>query len=196
MKRDETRKQRYEHKKNSAKHYPISLCCVNFNNDGNLGYLIRASACFGADILHVIGSIPSRKKLNALSGTLYDYVKIIQHSSPSHFLNYSRANKIKIVSAEICEKAQNISSYNFAFGSHLCLVVGNESTGIPVEILLNSDVIYIPMPGIGFCLNTSQTANIVLYEAVRQYECHLSSAAEQLPCKHQVVSSNLTGGSS
>jgi tRNA(Leu) C34 or U34 (ribose-2'-O)-methylase TrmL len=49
-------------------------------------------------------------------------------------------------------------------------VVGNESTGVPIEILLNSEKIYIPMPGVGFCLNTSQAANIVLYEAVKQYK--------------------------
>ena len=49
-------------------------------------------------------------------------------------------------------------------------MVGNEQSGIPTEILKNSDKVYIPMPGVGFCLNTSQTANIMLYEAVRQYE--------------------------
>jgi tRNA G18 (ribose-2'-O)-methylase SpoU len=48
-------------------------------------------------------------------------------------------------------------------------VVGNEESGIPPEIILNSDVIYVEMPGVGFCLNTAQAANIILYEAVRQY---------------------------
>jgi len=26
------------------------------------------------------------------------------------------------------------------------------------------------MPGVGFCLNTSQAANIILYEATKQYD--------------------------
>ena len=39
---------------------------------------------------------------------------------------------------------------------------------IAIEILRNSDKVYIPMPGVGFCLNTSQTANIFLYEAAKQ----------------------------
>jgi len=31
-------------------------------------------------------------------------------------------------------------------------------------------VVYVEMPGVGYCLNTAQTANILLYEAVKQYE--------------------------
>ena len=169
MKTIETRRKRYDDKQRNANTYPISLCCVNFKHDGNLGYLIRASACFGAECLHVIGSVPRRKKLNALSGTLYDYVKIIQHNTPSAFLSYARNKKIKLISAEICEDAIPINTYKFNYDSDVCLVVGNESTGVPIEILLNSDTIYVPMPGAGFCLNTSQAANIVLYEAVKQY---------------------------
>ena len=193
--RNKTRRERYNDKKRNAKTYPISLCCINFQHDGNLGYLIRSAACFGAKFLHVIGSVPPRSALNALSGSLYDYVEIIQHNTPNTFLSYVRNKKIKLISAEICEDAVPIDTYKFNYNSDICLVVGNESTGVPIEILLNSEKIYIPLPGVGFCLNTSQAANIILYEAVKQYNSHLSSAAEQLPCKQQVVSSNLTDGS-
>ena len=193
--RDKTRRERYDDKKRFANINPISLCCVNFQHDGNLGYLIRSAACFGAKFLHVIGSVPHRSTLNALSGSLYDYVEIIQHNTPSAFLSYVRNKKIKLISAEICEDAIPIDTYKFTYNNDICLVVGNESTGVPIEILLNSEKIYIPMPGVGFCLNTSQTANIILYEAVKQYNSHLSSTAEQLLCKQQVVSSNLTDGS-
>ena len=167
--RNKTRRERYDDKKRNTNTYPISLCCVNFQHDGNLGFLIRSAACFGAKLLHVIGTVPSRNSLNSLSGSLYDYVKIIQHSTPTAFLSYVRNKKIKLISAEICEDAIPIDTYKFNYNSDICLVVGNESTGVPIEILLNSDTIYVPMPGAGFCLNTSQAANIVLYEAVKQY---------------------------
>ncbi len=164
-----TRRERYDDKKRTANTYPISLCCVNFQHDGNLGFLIRSAACFGAKFLHVIGTVPPRNSLNSLSGTLYDYVKIIQHSTPTAFLSYINSNKIKLISAEICEGSIPIDAYSFNYNSDVCLVVGNESSGVPIEILLNSERIYIPMPGVGFCLNTSQAANIILYEAVKQY---------------------------
>ena len=168
--REKTRRERYNDKENKAKTYPISLVCVNFQHDGNLGFLIRSAACFGASAVHVIGSIPERKILNALSGTLYDYIKIIQHNTPSEFLAYAQDHELKLVSAEIHEASTSIVNYRFDFSRNVALVVGNEQSGIPVEILNRSDIINIPMPGVGFCLNTAQTANIILYEAVKRFD--------------------------
>jgi len=168
--REKTRRERYEEKKRNAKTYPISIAAVNFMHDGNLGYLIRSAACFGAESVHVIGSVPDRNVLNPSSGGLFDYVKIIQHSSPSEFLSFARNNKCEIISAEISEDARALHSYRFDFDRHNIVVVGHEESGIPVEILKNSIKLLIPMPGVGFCLNTSQTANIMLYEATKQFE--------------------------
>tara|TARA_Y100000296_G_scaffold28389_1_gene33054 strand:+ start:909 stop:1478 length:570 start_codon:yes stop_codon:yes gene_type:complete len=170
VKRDKTRRERYDNKKRLAKTYPISLCCINFQHDGNVGYLIRSAACFGAQSIHVIGSVPDRKVLNPLSGSLYDYVKIKQYSSPRDFVDYTKNEDIKLVAAEIDRDSKPISSYKFHFSRPICLVVGHEESGIPIEILQNSDIVHIPMPGVGYCLNTSQTANVMLYEAIRQYE--------------------------
>ena len=70
----------------------------------------------------------------------------------------------------MCEDSESIQTYDFDFTQPICIVVGNEETGIPIEILNNSDKIFIPMPGVGYCLNTSQAANILLYEATTQYQ--------------------------
>ena len=160
----------YDEKKGHANSFPISIVCINFQHDGNLAYLIRAAACFGAECIHVIGTLPPRSELDSQSGSLYDYVKIEKHASPSAFIDYAKSNKIRLISAEICKGAQPITNYSFNFDSPLALVVGNEQIGVPVEILQNSDIIYIPMPGIGYCLNTSQAANILLYESTKQYK--------------------------
>ena len=149
MLRTKTRRERYDKKLKTAKKYPISLCAINFIFDDNLGYLIRSAACFGAERLYIIGHVPERKVLNSLSGSLYDYVEIVQFANPREFLNYSKDEKIKLVSAELVEKARPISTYDFTFDRHNCLVVGNEKYGVPVEILHNSDVVYVPMPGGG-----------------------------------------------
>ena len=168
--RKKTRRERYDEKKRFAKTYPIDIACVNFMHSGNLGYLIRAAACFGAGTVHVIGHVPSRGVLNPLSGSLYDYVKIKKYSNPSNFVDHTRKEGIKLVAAELVDAAVPISSYDFTFDRHICLVVGQEEYGVPVEILKNSDQVYIPLPGVGYCLNTSQAANIMLYEATRQYD--------------------------
>lgn len=164
-----TRRQRYNVKQKDSESLPFSICCVNFEHDGNLGFLIRSAACFGAQTVHVIGSVPTRRQLNPISGSLYDYVKIKQYKNPNQFLDYTKNKKFSLVSAEISEGSSALTSYSFDFSGHVVVVVGNETTGVPVEILKNSDVVHIPMPGPGYCLNTAQAANILLYEATSQY---------------------------
>ena len=170
MHREETRRQRYNEKLKIAKKYPISLCAINFRVDDNLGYLLRSVACFGAERLYVIGHVPDRSRIKASSGSLTDYVEIIQFSRPSEFLTQMELEGIKVISAELVEGARPLSSYTFDFSRPVCLVVGNEQVGVPTEILMQSEVLYIPMPGVGYCLNTAQAANILLYEAVKQFK--------------------------
>jgi len=170
MKRVVTRRQRYDEKLKSSNWFPIELCTINFKHDANLGFLIRAAACFGVRTINVIGDHPPRSVLNPLSGSLYDYVEIKKYSHPREFLDYAKTNQIKLVSAELSGNSKSIHIYDFNYSSRLALVVGQEHTGIPIDILNCSDQIYIPMPGPGFCLNTSQAANVILYEAIKQYE--------------------------
>jgi tRNA (guanosine-2'-O-)-methyltransferase len=168
--REETRRQRYDSKLKTAKKYPISLCAINFRVDDNLGYLIRSAACFGAERLYVVGHVPERSRIKASSGSLIDYVEIVSFATPRDFMDHAKSKGIQIVAAELVEEARPLSSYSFPFGRPICLVVGNEKIGVPTEILSQSDVISIHMPGVGYCLNTSQAANIMLYEATNQYD--------------------------
>ena len=171
-----TRRERYDKKLKTAKRYPISLCAINFRVDDNLGYLVRSAACFGAERLYVIGHVPERTHIKASSGSLVDYVEIVQFSRPGEFLEEMQYENIELIAAELVEEARPLSSYHFNFSRRLCLVVGNEQAGIPTEILRKSKVVYIEMPGVGFCLNTSQAANVLLYEAIKQYEIlHVSN---------------------
>ena len=166
--RSQTRRQRYDQKKTTAQKNPISICAVNFGCDENLGYLIRAAACFGAESLHVIGNIPDRAYLIPVSGSLIDYVNIVHHANPHDFLEWTRQHDVDVISAEIADGSVSVYDVDFDLTRKTCVVVGNENTGVPAEILHNSKIMHIPMPGIGFCLNTAQTANIILFEFNRQ----------------------------
>ena len=176
--RSQTRRQRYDQKKTTAQKNPISICAVNFGCDENLGYLIRAAACFGAECLHVIGNLPDRAYLIPVSGSLIDYVNIIQHANPHDFLEWTQQHDVDVISAEIADSSVSMYDVDFDMSRKTCVVVGNENTGVPAEILHNSKIMHIPMPGIGFCLNTAQTANIILFEFNRQQ--NVRKASERL----------------
>ena len=167
--RNLTRRQRYDQKIKNADFIPVLLGCVSFSFDDNLAFLIRAAACFGVSELHVIGSIPHRSKLNAASGSTYDYIFLKQHSNPYVFLEYMKERNIKIISAEISKNSVSLKDYEFNFKQPICIFTGHETHGVPTEILLNSDIVKIDLPGPGFCLNTSQAANVMLYEASKQF---------------------------
>lgn len=164
--RKETRKQRYMKKLPSATFMPIEVACVNFVCDENIAYVIRAAACFGINKVNVIGSLP--RDIKALSGSTNETVDIQTFSNPHNFLIYAKNYGLDLYSAEISDEAESIYDANFSLDK-ACYVFGNETTGIPPEILFKSKQIYIPMPGVGFCLNTSQAANIFMYELSKRY---------------------------
>ena len=171
--RELSRRDRYDSRLAEARSHPISIATVNFGCDENLGYIIRAAACFGCTEVHVIGRIPDRNFLKSASGSLVDYVDLISHSNPHDLIEYARVHDINLVSAELHDKAVPLEDYQFDFEVRTCIVLGNENWGVPEEIIHNSDVVMIPMPGVGACLNTAQTGNIILYEYNRQFANHV-----------------------
>lgn len=167
--RTEKRLERYLEKQAKAIKLPASLVAINFQLDENLAYLIRTAACYGIDTVNVIGSIPARKILYNPSGSLVDFVKLNQFSTPAHFTSYARDNGWRLVSAELSEGSISLYDYKFNFSGHTAIVLGNETSGVPTEILINSDKVHIPMWGPGFCLNTSQAGTAFVNEYCRQY---------------------------
>lgn len=167
--RAESRRDRYDRRLSVAQNLPITVATINFGCDENLGYIIRAAACFGCTEVHVVGRIPDRTFLKSASGSLVDYVNLITHSNPHDLIAHARKTGMRLVSAELHENAVQLEDYTFDFESQTCIVLGNENWGVPEEIIYNSDVVMIPMTGVGACLNTAQTGNIILYEYNRQF---------------------------
>ena len=172
-----TRKDLVEKREMLASLYPVHLVAVNFNDDLNLGLLVRAAACFGASSVIVIGRMPEYRILRQISVGLSRHIEIKQVSSPSEFLRLAKEHCWSVVSVELCEGATPIMEHRFK-KTPTALVLGHETTGVPVEIIHNSTPVYIPMPGIGKCLNTSQAANVALYEYMRQTGAMNSSELE------------------
>jgi len=148
---------------------PASLVSINFRCDDNLAYLIRTAACFGISTIHVIGSIPNRKVLFNSSGSLVDFINLKSYSNPSEFLAYAREENYKLVAAELVDHSVSLHDYRFNFDRHTAIILGNETTGVPSEIIAHADTVHIPMWGVGFCLNTSQTGTAFVSEYCRQY---------------------------
>lgn len=174
--RTQTRRERYEAKKNSAKKLPIQVCTVNFQNEKNYAEACRIAGCFGVEKINVIGSQGlNNDALRAVSGTLHDATETQFFSNPSEFVQHCRKENIKIICLELSEefgiKPQSIHDYKFPFenGQRIVIASGHETLGIDIELLINSDVVFLPMMGLGYSLNTATTMGIAVNEAVKQY---------------------------
>jgi 23S rRNA (guanosine2251-2'-O)-methyltransferase len=167
--RNETRKERYLSKMADANFLPFGVACTNFVNDQNVAFLARAAACFGGTEVHVIGKMPKDKDLLAYSGGHSRFMKFQQHKNPVDFLEWVRDNNVYLIAAEIADDSRDIHSIQFPLDIPIMFVVGNEMDGVPTEIIRACDLlVYIPMNGYGYCLNTSQTANVLMYEYAKQ----------------------------
>ena len=83
-------------------------------------------------------------------------------------MTFAREEDLNLISLEISDSSKSLYDYNFDFTKNNALILGHESTGVPVELLLNSDQIHIPMPGVGFCLNVSQAGTVTMSEYFRR----------------------------
>lgn len=170
--RNETRRQRYNKKLANAQTIPVSLCAVNFEKNSNIGFCVRAAACFGAFEVCLIGNRPNRDIMNDVSGSTFDYVNFKEFPNSESFIEYCRKNDIELVTFELPDEnfpSIALSDYEFNFNKKTCIIVGHETTGVPVELLAASKRVHIPMRSIGFCLNTACVANIAMYEASTRY---------------------------
>ena len=166
--RRNSRRERYNRKKKEAISLPAAVATISFDFDENVAFLMRSAACFGLNEVFVIGKVPDRSYLNSRSGSLYDYISIKSFSNPLEFIGFAEENRYKVVAAEICEGSVSIYDYNFSFDHKTILLLGNETTGVPGDIVLRNDTVHIPMPGLGYCLNTSQAGTVIMNEYYRQ----------------------------
>ena len=167
--RNNTRRERYDIKQKEAASIPAAVAAISFDFDENIAFLIRSAACFGILDLFVIGKPPDRSYLKSGSGSLYDYISIKSFSNTLEFTRFAKENGYKIVAIELCDDAKSLYDYNFSFEEKTILLLGHETTGVPGDIVLRNDTVYIPMPGVGYCLNVSQAGTVVVNEYYRQY---------------------------
>jgi tRNA G18 (ribose-2'-O)-methylase SpoU len=163
-----TRRDKLNDKLKFAKNYNISLCIVSLQNDNNVGFAIRTAACFGLKNLYVIGAKPDRKIHDGLSASTFDYVNMISLSTTNEFLQICKEQNIHIISAELTEDSKNLYEYSFPQEKDIVIVIGNETFGVPGEIIHHSDAVYIPMGGVGVCLNTVMAGTSIISEFFRQ----------------------------
>jgi tRNA (cytidine/uridine-2'-O-)-methyltransferase len=132
---------------------------------GNVGAMLRLSACFGVDvdIIEPCGFVFSDARMKRAGMDYIDHVKVTRHQDWDSF---SAAQTGRVIL--LTTKAQT-HLYDFAFESGDTLLLGQESAGTPPFVhKACAATIRIPLRPALRSLNVSMAAGIALAEALRQ----------------------------
>ncbi|MEM6407651.1 MAG: TrmH family RNA methyltransferase [Pseudomonadota bacterium] len=131
----------------------------------NLGSLVRLGACFDAPV-HVIEpcGFPFSMKLLRTRALDYGEIADVRHHDDWGAFQKARDGRLILLTT----KAECVL-WDFEFAPGDCLLVGQESAGVPPFVANAADhAIRIAMPGGGRSLNVAIAAAIALGEAARQ----------------------------
>jgi 23S rRNA (guanosine2251-2'-O)-methyltransferase len=147
---------------------PLVLILDRITDVRNLGAIARTAECAGVDALVVPHEGSARINSEAVktsSGALYK-IPVCRSAGLWQDIRFLKESGLVVIAAT--EKA-SLEFTSADLSVPMALVLGNEGTGISVELLKMADLLVkIPVLGEIGSLNVSVAAGVLLYEALRQ----------------------------
>lgn len=142
----------------------IIVILDNIRSAHNVGAILRTCDGAGVEELYLCGITPdiNHKKIIKTALGAEKYVKTTYYKDVLEAINKAKNDGYQIISIEQTENSKNLDENRF--NDKVCLIFGNEITGVSLKSLEYSDsVLEIPMRGSKNSLNVSTTVGIVLY---------------------------------
>ncbi len=155
---------------NNYRRNPVYVLCDNIRSIFNVGAIFRTSDGAFIEKLFLTGytPYPPRKEIEKVALGATESVPWEYHKDPVDVIHKLKEKKIKIAVLEITDKKNlvwNIEKEDFP----LCLVLGNEISGVSKEIIEIADKSFeIPMLGMKQSLNVSVAYGIAVYEMMKK----------------------------
>ena len=146
---------------------PVEIAILNSKYSMNAAMIIRQAACEGLRRVHIIG--PKACDMRPAVGAQH-YVDVVKPGDvdPSYFIEQGLYPILVEQGGEALEEF-NFKSL-FRQGKNLCIIMGNESTGLPDSYLKEKfPRVSISQLGVLRSMNVQMAAGIVIYEITRQW---------------------------
>lgn len=138
----------------------------------NVGAAFRNADAFGIRKLVLSGFTPQPPRAE-ISKTAIGAEEFVEWESPDHISDVLQKLKSKgyvLLGVEQTDKSKLLTEYNAPENKKICLIFGNEVTGLDKEILPFIDqFIEIPQYGNKHSLNVSVTVGVALYAFLQKY---------------------------
>lgn len=162
-----------------AERFPITALLHDIRSLYNVGSMFRTADGANLEALYLSG-ITGRPPLPGIEKTALGADKVVawQHAvDPVACVQELKAKEYHILALEHAQGSVPYTSEAIRFPC--CLIVGNEITGVPPELMAEADLaIEIPMLGLKNSLNVSVSFAVAIYELVRR----MTYATAAAPC--------------
>jgi TrmH family RNA methyltransferase len=142
------------------------VALYEIRDPGNLGTVIRTADAAGCDGVILIGTTCDPFSVEAVRATMGSLFAIpLATASTEEFFGWRDGNKVRVVAASM---RGDHPHHEADFGDRTCLLMGNEQSGLPVDVEDACDeLVRIPMTGRAESLNLASAASVMIYEAWR-----------------------------
>ncbi len=149
---------------------PIFVVLDNLRSAFNVGSIFRTADGVLVSKLYLCGitAHPPNPKLEKTALGVIPFVPWEYREKPEEVISEMHAQGIPVIALETTAQSQCIWEYHFP--NPVCLVLGNEVTGLSESVLsLVDEVIEIPLMGYKNSINVAVAFGIAVYEIQRQY---------------------------
>ena len=149
--------------------HPVSMLLVNIRSLYNVGSIFRTCDSALVKLLGLSGfsPYPPREEIEKTALGAVETVPWFYEKNPKLAIERMKSLGNKVFAVELTDKKRSYTSLRRE-EFPLCLVMGNELTGLDDDIIdACDDAIEVPMYGVKHSLNVAVAAGIVAFEAVR-----------------------------
>jgi len=147
---------------------PLIIGCIEIQDPGNLGTIIRsADAAGAAGVLLSKGTVDlyNQKVIRSSMGSIF-HLPIIEMGEAEEEAKKLKVKGLKLIAADPAGRKEYWAA---DYRGAAAILIGNEGAGLSNSVLkICDEVVNIPMPGKAESLNAAMAASIILYEALRQ----------------------------
>lgn len=154
------------------KRHPVYVMCDNIRSIYNVGSIFRTSDAALIEKLYLTGYTPyppraeiEKVALGSTNSVPWEYIK-----DPLEAIVKIKEQGIKIAPLEISDNSREYTEI-VAADFPLCLVLGNELTGVSNQIIEQADFcIEIPQYGFKHSMNVSVAYGIAVFELIKNFK--------------------------
>ena len=150
----------------------VKVWLHNIRSLHNVGSVFRSSDAFGVSEILISGYTPAppRPEITKTAIGAEEFVDWQQFNSPKEVLIYLKESGYSIIGLEQTDSSIFLPDFNASNYPNICLLMGNEVTGIDDELLPHIDeFVAIPQFGHKHSLNVSVATGVMLYGLLEKF---------------------------